>query len=339
MQPSATEPPAPDSPGLSHRVMEQAAEWYALLACGEATDRDRDRWQAWLDDDAEHLTAWRYVESISSRFDPVRAMPSARRAVDGVRTAHAHALHRRRMLSGLGALACFGVGWAAWRHTALPGVVLAQRSDHRTAIGERRALTLPDGTRVWLNTATALDQDYSATLRRLRLVAGEILVDTAPDAGRPLVVDTPQGRLTALGTRFLVHEAGEAVLLAVHEGAVQIRTRAGATTILQAGQRTRYTAAAIDAAAPADPTGEAWTRGMLIANGLSLGEVVEELRRYRRGHIGLAPEVAGLRVSGGVSLDDTDQALALLASVLPIRIHRRFSWWVSIEAAPQPAPR
>jgi transmembrane sensor len=30
-------------------------------------------------------------------------------------------------------------------------------------------------------------------------------------------------------------------------------------------------------------------------------------------------------------LTDTDKSLAMLARVFPVRIHRRFSWWVTVE--------
>jgi len=65
---------------------------------------------------------------------------------------------------------------------------------------------------------------------------------------------------------------------------------------------------------------------------MSLGEVVKELRRYRNGYLGIAPEVAHLRVFGSFPLRDTDNTLSMLASALPIRIQRTLPWWVSIEA-------
>lgn len=65
---------------------------------------------------------------------------------------------------------------------------------------------------------------------------------------------------------------------------------------------------------------------------MTLDDVVQELRRYRGGYLGIAPEVAGLRVFGSFPLRDTDDTLTMLASALPIRIQRTLPWWVSIEA-------
>ncbi|WZB74169.1 FecR domain-containing protein [Achromobacter insuavis] len=83
---------------------------------------------------------------------------------------------------------------------------------------------LPDGSRVWLNTASAFNRDFQPGLRRLHLVAGEILIETGTDKDRPFVVDTAEGRLRALGTRFTVRQEADATLLAVYQGAVEIRT-------------------------------------------------------------------------------------------------------------------
>jgi transmembrane sensor len=57
----------------------------------------------------------------------------------------------------------------------------------------------------------------------------------------------------------------------------------------------------------------------------------ERLARYRRGYLACDPDVADLRVMGAFPLTDTDKSLAMLARVFPVRIHRRFSWWVTVE--------
>lgn len=322
----------------SHRAMEQAAEWYALLKSEEVSEGDRARWRAWLDGDPEHRLAWRYVESVSSRFAPIHSTPDPRRTADGLWEANTRLLQRRRVLAGFVGLAGIGLlGWATWRHTPLPLMARAWRADHHTATGETREVVLSDGTRVWLNTATAINQDYSTSERRLQLVAGEILIDTASDTfgvgPRPFYVDTPQGRLQALGTRFTVRLDGEQTFLAVYEGAVEAHNRSGSRTVLEAGQQTRFSPDALGEVQPADTAREAWSRGVLVAQDILLREVVAELRRYRNGHLGLAPEVAEFRVFGNFPLKDTDDALDMLAAALPVRISRTLPWWVSIEAA------
>jgi len=146
-------------------------------------------------------------------------------------------------------------------------------------------------------------------------------------------VETPSGWLRALGTRFSVRLDGEQTLLAVYEGAVEARTRGGAQTTLPAGRQLRFSPDSLGPVQPADPAREAWRRGVLVAKNITLSKVVAELRRYRHGHLGLAPEVAKLRVFGNFPLTDTDDTLDMLAAALPVRIRRTLPWWVSIEPA------
>ncbi|MEN4921226.1 FecR domain-containing protein [Achromobacter spanius] len=330
---------SPQAPEPSHRALEQAAEWFALLRSGEATDEEQRRWQAWLDGAQEHRTAWRYVERISGQFKPLQASPSREAAVKGFCSANTRMARRRQMLLGLGALAGTGLsGLAAWRLTPLPGMVLAWSADYRSATGEVRRVELADGSQVWLGAASAFDQDHGGGLRRLRLLAGEILIQTAPDPVRPFVVDTPQGRLRALGTRFTVRLDGDETLVAVYKGAVEARTAdTGSTRVIQTGQQTRFTGEFLAGTESADPAREAWARGILITNNTPLADVARELQRYRGGVLRVDPEIAHLPVIGSYPIADPDRALAMLEAVLPIRVKRTLPWWVSIQRRSGPA--
>lgn len=318
----------------SHHVMEQAAEWYALLRSGEVSNAERQQWQQWFECAAEHRQAWSYVERIGRRFSSLQSSPDRDAAVTAFgQAASARPRGRRQLLLGLaGALGVAGLGWTAWRQTPLPIVASTWGADHRAGIGETRRIALADGSQVWLKALSAFDVDYSAALRRLRLVAGELLIDTAKDPVRPLVVDTDQGRLQALGTRFTVRGEADGVVVAVHEGAVRIDTAAThASGVVPAGRQARFTADTLDALVPVDPAREAWTRGVLVADDTPLADVVAELRRYHFGHLAVAPEVARLHVFGSYPIHETDRALDMLASVLPVRVRRPLPWWISIE--------
>lgn len=324
--------------------MEEAAEWFVRLR-GNASAQDRAGWQAWLDASTDHHRAWRYVENVSQRFQPLQATDHGTSAVTAMRTVQQRRLSRRQVLRGLTLSAGTGaLGWLTWRHTLVHELVLAWAAEHRTATGEVRQLTLQDGTRIWLGTASALDTGYSPALRQLLLHAGEVLIETAPDqwpmsyaahaGSRPFVIDTVHGRLRALGTRFSVRLGDEATQVSVFEGAVEISTTNGPTHVLAAGRQTSFSTQVIAPETAADPARESWSRDVLLASDLTLGELVAELARYQRGHIGVAPDVAGLRVLGGYPLRDIDKTLAMLQAVLPIKVSRPLPWWTRIEARP-----
>jgi transmembrane sensor len=324
---------SPDSSALpSHAAMQRAAEWFALLRSGEATEQDRAAWQAWLAQTSDHRQAWAYAEAISKRFAPMQATDSRRAAADALTQVQQARSGRRRLVRGILGLAGTGIlGWASWRHSPLPEMALAWSADYHTATDEVRDIVLEDGTRIWLNTASALNTDYQPALRRVQLLAGEMLIDTGRDA-RPFVADTRHGRLRALGTRFTVRLDGDTTLLAVYHGAVEVRTVQGSVRVLNSGSQVRFSAGQIFTPAAADPAREAWTGGVLLAEDIPLKELVAELGRYHRGHLGVAPEVAELRVLGGYPLRDPERALAMLETVLPVRVQRTLPWWTTIEA-------
>lgn len=324
--------PGHESPLPSHAVLEQAAYWYATLRDGQASAQQRAHWQAWLGADQMHEQAWRYVEGVSRNFEPLRGRPDTHLAADALGIAAERMQSRRRLLTAMAAVSTGTLcGWLGWREALLPPALMAWGADYRTATGEQREITLADGSRAWLNTASAIDLAFSARARRVTLVRGEVFIATAKGA-RPFYVETGHGRLQALGTRFNVRCEGERTWLAVYEGAVEIRTAKGAVRVLKAGQQAHFSAGHIGDSQAADAAREAWTQGSLLADNISLREVVQELRRYRHGHLGVADEVADLRVYGNFPIQDSERVLRMLASALPIRIEQPLPWWASIEA-------
>ncbi|MGV2905182.1 FecR domain-containing protein [Achromobacter sp. MYb9] len=322
------------SPEPSHRAMEEAAEWYALLRTGDASAADQQKWKQWLARDDAHQQAWRYVERVGRRFAPLQASPDRDAAVAAFhQTVSAAPRRRRQVLLGLaGGLGLSWLGWTGWRQTPLSALASLWGTDYRAGVGETPQVALPDGTTVWIKALSGFNLAYSDTQRRLELVAGEILVDTGKDPLRPFVVDTAEGRLQALGTRFSVSHGDAGILVAVYDGAVRVTPAgAGASAVVPTGRQVRFTADALQPLMPADPARESWRNGLLLADGTPLADVVAELRRYHAGHLGVSPQVGQLRVFGSYPLDDANRALDMLASVLPIRLSRALPWWVSIE--------
>jgi transmembrane sensor len=210
--------------------------------------------------------------------------------------------------------------------------------DFRTAAGEQRRLALPDGSRLHLNTASAVDMAFAADTRGLVLYKGEILVETAFDPTqlqRPFLVQTNQGRIRALGTRFTVREIsngrGGQTHVTVLDQAVSIRPAlVTAETRLEAGQQAHFTRTQQPLARFA-PVGEPpWIRGQIIADRQRLGDFIQELARYRPGILRCDPAVAHLRISGVFQISDTDQVLSIVAETLPVRVSRLTDFWVSV---------
>lgn len=316
----------------SHQVLADAAEWFALLRSGEASKADVRRWRRWLEVSPEHRRGWQMVERVEQQFnaacgdDPDHAQATLART-------RQRRLDRRGMIKGMALLlGAGGLGWTGWRATPLPKVVAAWGANHRTGTGEIRELALPDGSRLWLNTNTAINTAFNAEGRRIDLITGEILLTTAPDE-RPLTVSTAHGQARPLGTRFTVRSEDNTTLVAVYQGRVAITNSSNGTQTVPAGQQTRFSSTAIQPPEAADPARQAWHKGVLIADDIRLADLLDELNRYQHGYINVAPEVAGLRVFGGYSLTRPAHTLSLLEKVLPIQVSRPLPWWTEIRPA------
>lgn len=317
--------PAPD-----HRVLQAAAHWFARLHAAPDDMATRNQWAAWLAEDAQHRLAWQYVEGINQRFGNLGG--HADQAHQVLTTLRRNPLSRRTLLGGL---CVAGVGGllasASWRH----GWVDSPRAwfaTYRTGLGEVRPVRLADGSQVWLNGATALDVQFDQGLRQLRLYRGELLIETGADS-RPLQVVTRAGRMQPLGTVFSARAEGLQTTLSVFGGAVQATcAQSGRQARVEAGQSMVFDAQGNGALLPAHAQRQDWSRGVLVAEAMPLGEVVRILGDYRQGHLGIDPALAGLRAVGTYPLLDTDRALAMLERALPIKVVRTLPWWVSIEA-------
>jgi transmembrane sensor len=331
--------PVPNpSPQIEPAVIRQAARWLVRLHSGEAGPDDHAAFQRWREARAEHELAWQRAERLSRQFGAVPPMLGV-----PVLTRHI-GLSRRDAVRAAAVLGMvFPLAWISYRYAPW----LGGTTDYHTAIGQNSEVRLADGSRLTLNTGTAVDLRFSEDARLLQLRRGEIYVQTAPDAenlARPFLIETAQGRLRALGTRFVVRQldGGDqpGTCLRVLEHRVEITLRSGGLRrIVNEGEEVRFTsrgfegglpAAASQAAQASDPPG--WTRGALNADNMRLDAFLAELSRYRPGVIRCDPEVAGLRVSGGFQLGDTDHILAVVRETLPVRIVRRTPYWVTVTA-------
>ena len=152
------------NPSDQRKALCEAAQWHARLHAARDCADNRRQWQVWLDQSPLHGWAWERLERLQADLAGVPG-PLARHTL----VAGHGELGRRTLLKGLVlGLGVSGAVWTGYRHSP---VWLA---DVRTVKGERRSLTLEDGTRLTLNTDSAVDIRYSADQRLIELVEGEI---------------------------------------------------------------------------------------------------------------------------------------------------------------------
>jgi len=75
-----------------------------------------------------------------------------------------------------------------------------------------------------------------------------------------------------------------------------------------------------------------WLSHVLRVEKTRLDDFISELGRYRPGLLRCDPAVAGLLISGTFQLRDTDQILRALSQTLPVDVHYRTPYWVTLTA-------
>jgi len=171
-----------------------------------------------------------------------------------------------------------------------------------TAVGEHRTIELADGSRVLLNGNTRVTFDASAP-RRITLGSGEALFEVRHDATHPFVVSVGKTQLLDAGTKFNVVREGQAIDVAVAEGAVvfepgpeEIRLGAG-----DAISRVRDGSAPVLRRANLEAIGS-WQSGELHYTNASLDQVARDLGRNLGRPVRVAHGVARIRFTGTIIL-------------------------------------
>ncbi|UZE28656.1 FecR domain-containing protein [Pseudomonas asplenii] len=318
---------------VSARVLDAAIAWQLCLEGSGRSAVEQAEFDKWHSAHEEHARAWRQLGMLDQRFSGTSA--PARSALlksrDGVHQ------RLRKLGGGLASvmLAC-GLALLLGKHYLPIDYWLA---DQRTATGEQRTLHLADGTVIQLNTHSALDVRFDEKTRRVVLRDGEILIQTGHGDTRPFIVETDDGRMRALGTRFLVKREDQGTRLSVLQSAVAARPEQRSDEqILHEGQQALIQHDRLGPLQPLAPGADAWTRGMLVVDNVRLADMLDELGRYRRGHLGVDPKVANLRITGSFPLHDTDLALSALLPTLPVQIERHTQWWVTVQAKADTKP-
>ncbi|MBS0538166.1 MAG: FecR family protein [Proteobacteria bacterium] len=309
----------------------EALRWLVLLRDDQTADGDREAFERWRRSDAAHEAAWQRAQAVWARTDilkPAFARPGTVATLPlPDRSQPTAGMTRRRWLQA-----------AAVAAVAAPAGYVASRSDlwadYRTSAGERRTLSLADGSTVELAGASALSVSFARDARRAELVTGEAFFSVAADPSRPFTVDAGGGRTRALGTAFNIKLAEDFATVTVAEHRVEVST-AGGTVELEQGQQVRYAGPRLEAPRSVDLRAvQGWRRDRLVFQDAPLGEVIADLERCRGGRIVLTDSrLRALPVTGVFDARQVDGALTTIASILPIKLHRLTDWLVVMSPA------
>ncbi|WP_110950242.1 FecR domain-containing protein [Pseudomonas bohemica] len=306
-------------------VLRKAAQWLALLESGAASDDDHDALQRWRNSDGNHERAWQKAQQLRQRFSD---LPTSLAMATLDRPDQARRAVLKRAL-GIAALA--PAVWLVGRQLPID----VWRSDLHTSTGEQKRWQLADGSTLQLDTASAANVDLVA--RRVTLIRGEIALKVPGEI--PLTVDGPYGRIIVSHSEVCVALRDDQCRVQVVSGSVQVQPLQGPLVTLQGGQQVELRRGGAGAVRAFDATLPGWRQGVLTAQNQPLGDFLRELGRYRSGLLRWEPELEALRVTGSFRLDNTDRILSLLAASLPLDVHARTRYWITLVPRANPSPK
>ncbi|HRQ06080.1 MAG TPA: FecR domain-containing protein [Nitrosomonas halophila] len=292
-------------------LSKQAAEWVIRLSDEQTTHAQRADFEHWLAQDIRHREAYEQASRIWLSVTP-QASKSHNQA--------------RSILGMLLLLSClYWLPLSEWM------------ADERTDVGEMRRIALPDGSSIMLDSNSAVDIDFNTHSRRIVLHRGRVLAEVAQDSGeniRPFIIENRDGTVKALGTQYVVEQAGHDSVVNVIESDVAVASRyqPDQAIILHGGQSVRFDNLEISQPETTPAHAISWIQARLIYQDVSLNQVISDLARYYKGFISVRDEVDQLRFSGVLPADDPGTALHILEDALPIKIKQPTSWLILINS-------
>lgn len=314
----------------------QAATWRVWLA--EHDLEGCPELSAWLAQDTRNAEAWQHVQDDWALFGEHANSPEILE-LRSEALAHAHEVGKGRWArSGRFALTHSLSIAAAVLVLAVGGlwVWMSQPDVYSTRTGERRVVTLADGSQVALDSRSEVRVRYSAHARELTLTQGQARFDVAHDVERPFSVTADGHKVIATGTAFNVDLFGPSLLVTLIEGRVVVASTSSWLNLarvdipavrvtLDAGEQIVFSPKAPPKVAHVNPGQTvAWENGEVVSENDPLTSVVARINRYARDPVIIGDDETGdLRISGVFHTGDVDGFLATIAEYLPVRAEKQ----------------
>lgn len=154
-----------------------------------------------------------------------------------------------------------------------------------TPRGGEYTITLPDGTRVWLNAASSLKfPTVFSTAKREVELTGEAYLDVAKDKDHPFEVKIRNTYVTVHGTEFNImgYEDEDRIVTTLVEGSVQVTTPGNTPRLLAPGDHAVVKNDSdnfyIEKADVEEET--AWKNGRTYFNGANIRQIMRQVARW-----------------------------------------------------------
>ncbi|WP_019866470.1 FecR family protein [Methylovulum miyakonense] len=310
---------------MSDSIFTEATTWFFRLAADDTTLAECEAFDHWLTGDPQHAEAWQAVQQLYAALEsPAKAIRQQGLPVSAKKTKWQH-FSFARAASVLMVCVVLVVYWQ-------PDVLQNLQSDYHTATGEQRQIVLADGSKILLNTDSAVTVDIENTVRKVQLLRGEAFFEVAHAPERPFWVKAGVARARVTGTAFSVGRDEGAVTIAVVHGRVETSTEGnpGRITPLTANESARYQDQLLANVQHIDVQKSlAWRQGQLVFVQATLAEVVAQINRYRPGRLLITDgQLKNRPITAVFSVKHLDEAINALEQTLGVRARRLADYWV-----------
>jgi len=308
-------------PLRTKEIKARAAAWLERRDSGEWSEKDQADLDAWLAESTANLIAYRRVAEVWGRTERLVALRPSGMERPAIPARGRTGPVLLRAVAGVAALALLGVGavslWPA-----------PEAQTYMTGVGGRDILTLPDGSRIELNTDTVVRVSDASDVRKVWLDKGEAYFQVVHNTARPFIVIAGNRRVTDVGTKFLMRRESGRLQVDVVDGRVRIQSDGGnsqsSPEILAAGDALTATAnAVVLIRKPANDLANelGWRRGVFVFHRTALADAANEYNRYNRQKITIAaPAVGRLTLSGTLPTNNVEAFVGVARNFFSLNV-------------------
>ena len=178
-----------------------------------------------------------------------------------------------------------------------------------TARGQMYPVSLGDGSKVWLNSASSIRYPVSFTGNERRVtVTGEAYFEVAKNPAKPFIVTVEGMEVRVLGTHFNINayrdDAQIQIKTTLVEGSVKITSASGKPTILQPGEQAAVSSAgAVAVVKDVNLEKEiAWKNALFIFDGDDVKTVMNQLARWYNIEVVYTGKIPDIKCYGIISM-------------------------------------
>lgn len=303
----------------------EAGAWVERHDSDALSESEQAEFEAWLAQSMSHRVAYWRADAAWSNADRIKILRSEEPSASSI--AHNGLVPVIAKAAAAFILVAALAAGAAFYFRTPPDRTYA------TSVGGRELVSFSDGTRIELNTNTAMRARMTTGERTVWLDHGEAYFQVEHDSRRPFVVMVAGHRITDLGTKFLVRADAGQLEVALTQGRARLDTQdawiqkhsalltpgdvvvATANSITRTRESTKQLANALS-----------WKRGLLVFYRTPLADAAYQINRYNQEKVTIADaSLNALPISGTLSANDPEQFARVLQKIFGLKTEKRGS--------------